>query len=115
MVEATIFKNDKNEIIEYKIKGHANFDDYGQDIVCAAVSVLSQNTLISLFEVVGLDKKSVEYRIDDNTGFIYVKLLKDIEPSLYRETQLLLKSLEVGIKSVAESYPKHVTLNYEGV
>ncbi len=115
MVRATIYKNNKNEIIEYKIKGHANFDDYGQDIVCAAVSVLSQTTLISLFKVVGVAKDSIEYRIDDRTGFIDVKLLDNIEPNLYDDIQLLLKSLEVGILSVAESYPKHVTLNYEGV
>lgn len=115
MVKATLVKNLKDEIIEYKVKGHANYDDYGQDIVCAAVSVLTQNTLISILEILALDENSINYRIDNKTGFIHVKLLDNIDIEKFENAQLLLKSLEIGLNSIVKSYPKHVTLNYEGV
>ena len=35
----------KNYITNIIIKGHANFDDYGKDIVCASVSSVVLNTI----------------------------------------------------------------------
>lgn len=115
MVKVIFYKGLDDKIVRYKIKGHADYDDYGKDIVCAAVSVLAQNTIMSMFQVIDIDKESVEYKIDDKTGFLDFKLKENIDSEKFMQAQILLKSLEVGVVSIANSYPKHVTLNYEGV
>ena len=92
------------------VTGHANYDDYGKDIVCAAMSILAQTTLLSLVEVCGLDENTIKYSIDEKSGFIDVELPKDIEISILEKTQILLESLIVGINSIVESYPEYVTL-----
>lgn len=112
MIIARILKDKNNYIKRYTIEGHANYDDYGKDIVCAAISVLAQTTLISLVEVCGLEKKTIKYSIDDEFGFLDVNLPRNIEISILEKTQIVLKTLVVGINSVIESYPEYVTLEY---
>ena len=45
MIHVTIYENDRKECIGFQTKGHAEYDEMGQDIVCAAVSVLVINTM----------------------------------------------------------------------
>ena len=62
--------------MQYDIKGHANFAPLGEDIVCAAISVLSQTTLMGLVEVLQLKRREIFYKIDDSTGYLNVELKK---------------------------------------
>ena len=110
MIVAKIYRDNENYIKKYTIKGHANYDSYGKDIVCAAISVLSQTTLLSLVEVCGLEENTIKYSIDEKTGFLDVELPEKIEKFKLDKTQILLESLVVGINSVIESYPEYVAL-----
>ena len=47
MITITVKKRN-DTYIEFRIKGHAGYAEEGQDIVCAAVSVLIINTVNSL-------------------------------------------------------------------
>jgi len=115
MIIAKVYKDSNNYIKKYTIKGHAGYDESGKDIICAAISVLSQTALLSLVEVCGLEEKTIKYSIDEKTGFLDVILPKDIEISILEKTQIVLNSLVVGINSVIESYPEYVTLEYREV
>ncbi|MDR7857074.1 ribosomal-processing cysteine protease Prp [Tissierella sp.] len=115
MIIAKIYKDKNNYIKKYTIKGHAKYDEHGKDIICAAISVLSQTALLSLVEVCCLDERDIKYSIDEKTGFLDVNLPKNIEISILEKTQIVLNSLVVGINSVIESYPQYVTLEYREV
>lgn len=110
MIIAEIYRDKNNFILGYRVKGHANYDTYGKDIVCAAMSVLSQTTLLSLVEVCDIAEKSIKYSINEKTGFLDVKLSKDIDSIKLDKAQILFKSLIVGINSIIESYPEYVSL-----
>ncbi len=112
MIKVTFYKDEDNNIKRYMVKGHANFDEYGKDIVCAAASILTQNTLISLVELLELEE-SIDYDIRD--GKMDVRLLENISQEAEEGAQLLLSSLELGLRSIAEQYPKNMTLQYKGV
>ena len=45
MIHVTIYQNSQKECIGFGTKGHAGYKDEGQDIVCAAASVLMINTV----------------------------------------------------------------------
>ena len=110
MIKIKIFRDKKNYIKKYTIEGHANYDEHGKDIVCAAVSVLGQTALLSLVQVCGLEERSIEFSIDSKLGFLDVNLPKNIESKVLEKTQIVLDTLIVGINSIVESYPQHVTL-----
>ena len=47
MITVTIYKK-SNQYLGFDINGHAGYAEEGSDIICAAVSVLSLNTLNSI-------------------------------------------------------------------
>lgn len=115
MIKVKIFKNDLGHIKRYNISGHANYNSHGEDIVCSAVSVLSYTALNALIELSGLNKNEIIYTIDEDSGYLDVVLPKIIPKLILEKTEIVLKTLEIGIKSVIESYPKYVTLEYREV
>jgi uncharacterized protein YsxB (DUF464 family) len=82
------------------ITGHANYAPIGQDIVCSAVSALTQVFIASV------DKLTTDnLKCDIKAGkavILYKNLTKD--------AQLLLSSFLFGLKLIAEQYPNNVKL-----
>ena len=48
MIHVTIFCNEDRECVGFQTEGHAEYADPGEDIICAAVSVLVINTINSI-------------------------------------------------------------------
>ena len=97
MVRVTILKDQQNLCRGFETKGHALYADKGQDIVCAAVSALTINTVNSLEQ---LTTDSFVLHSDEAAGRISVRFEK--EPG--EAAALLLSSYELGISGIAESY-----------
>ena len=112
MIEIELFSDSSQNIKKYKIKGHANFASYGEDIVCSAVSVLSQTVIMGLVEILELDENKIFYKIDENTGYLEVELKNIKNEELLKETQILLKTFKIGIESIEENYPRNVNIEY---
>ncbi len=114
MIHVVIYKDTRGNIKGYNISGHAEYDVYGKDIVCAAVSVLAQTALMSLVEVCKVKEEDLEYFIDDK-GIMDVKIKKNLSLPVLDKVDVVFKTLELGIKSIVESYPKYVSLRYKEV
>ncbi len=78
-----------------EIKGHANYDDYGKDIVCASVSSIVITTINAIIE---FDPESIYY--EDLNNRILIKKLKDddITNKLINNMVELLEELEKSYK-----------------
>lgn len=102
MTKITIFKKD-GIIVGYKVKGHSNFANAGEDIVCSAISMASEMTLGGLKEVLELD---VEGIVED--GFLQVRL----ETSLAKDdkVQTLFKTFELAMSSLEKDYARNVKM-----
>ena len=74
-----------------EIKGHANYDDYGKDIVCASVSSIVITTINAIIE---FDPESIYYEEKNNR--ILIEKLKDddITNKLINNMIELLEELE---------------------
>lgn len=115
MTKITILKNSNDSIVEYEIKGHAGYGAFGEDILCASISILSQTALISLNEVCGIDKNDISYSIDDKKGYLKVSLFTEL-PKVQREkADIVLKTMEVGLRGLIDIYPNYITLKYREV
>lgn len=63
----------KDEINSIKITGHANFADYGKDIVCASVSSIAITTVNALESL----DKDISY--DSKEGYLNITINKHDE------------------------------------
>lgn len=78
-----------------EIKGHAYYDDYGKDIVCASVSSIVITTINAIIE---FDPESIYY--EDLNNRILIEKLKDddITNKLINNMIELLEELEKSYK-----------------
>ena len=84
------------------VTGHANYDDYGKDIVCASVSSLITCTVNGIYS---LNKNSILYKDDSNT--IEIKILDD------ENALKLFNNLILMLKDLAKDYPKNTKIESE--
>lgn len=80
------------------VSGHAEYAEHGKDIVCAAVSTLTQVFIASVEELTAADIKHAV-----NSGYTVI----DIKESTER-AQVLIDSFFIGCQMVAEQYPEYV-------
>lgn len=112
MINVKIYRDSNGNIFKYTVEGHAGYSTSGSDIVCAAVSMLTQTTLIALNEVCKIDEEDIDYFIDDEKGKMSVAIPKTLQSEKLYSANIVLKTMEVGIKALIDSYPRYITLKY---
>ena len=96
MISVEIYKKN-GSYKEIKCSGHAMYDDYGKDIVCAAVSV----TILNCFN-------SIEEFTDDfvssstDNGITHLELKDNISS----DAELLINSMILGLNQIKSNYGK---------
>lgn len=82
------------------ITGHANFDDYGKDIVCAAVSSI---IMTSIEGIATFDKMAVDIQEETDKLIIIINKHDDI-------TDKLIDNMSKCIQEVANKYPQNIKI-----
>jgi len=98
-----------NEINEITVSGHADFADSGEDIICAAVSVLTISVLNGLTEIVGR-KDLCESVKDGYTHFTIPKTSNELQRI---KTDILIATYQLGIQGIKEAYGDYIQINKE--
>ena len=93
-------------IVEFTLSGHTGAGERGSDIVCAALSAVSQTALLGLTRVI---KAPVKFERDDEKGFLHVTVNTDNE-DVRRRRGDVLNTMLCGIKDMAEGYPQFIKL-----
>ena len=105
MIRAKVQKDREGNCLRISIKGPALFDDKGKDIVCAAVSILTINTVNSLE---AFTNSRFTTNTDDGIEVIFTETPDE-------KAKLLLDSYLLGLKGISEEYSQNVRLSIEEV
>ena len=81
------------------IKGHANYDELGKDIVCASVSSMVITTVNAILRI---DNDAIKYS-DDNG--VTIDIIKDDEI-----TNKLINNLIDLLEELEKQYPKYIEI-----
>ena len=104
MIRAKLFRTPDGVWAGYELRGHAGWAEAGQDIVCAAASVLAINCVNSLETVC-----QVQARVTGgNDGQLSVMLPERLSPQQNHDAQILLGALRQGLSDLQEEYPDHI-------
>ena len=109
MTKVTILQNSKNECVGFDVFGHAGYAEEGEDIVCAAISILVINTMnaIERFTDVNFTQD-----VDEEGCMIQFRIEKPT-----KETTLLLETMILGLQTLEdnEDYEDYMDLIFEEV
>lgn len=89
-----------NLIKSVSIKGHAFYDTYGKDIVCAAVSSIVTTTIN---DILALTEDKIKY--DTQDGNVLITVVSDNEV-----VKKLLNVMLNMLKELASDYPKNIKI-----
>ncbi len=101
MISININRDQEGNIISFSGQGHAEYAEYGTDIVCAAVSAIMQTAAI------GLDNHlNLNFDIEINDGWLSCQLTSELAQQ--KEVRAILETMFLGLKSTEESYQKYL-------
>jgi uncharacterized protein YsxB (DUF464 family) len=108
MTSITVIK-EENRVLAFTCNGHAGYAKESEDIVCAAISILTINTMNAIEKYTDTTASLVA---DDEEGMIEFRI---DNPS--NETTLLLDTMILGLETLAddENYADFIDLTFEEV
>lgn len=90
------------------LDGHAGSGMYGQDIVCAAESMLTQALLQTLIDMESEKKLGLEWTGSPEIGFLHVEAAP---AEGYRdEVTACYRMAVTGLRMLEERYPKYIRI-----
>lgn len=109
MTKVTVYKNKQNECVGFRVFGHSGYADTGEDIVCAAISILVINTMNAIECFTDVKFKQ---QVNEEQGLIEYKIEKTT-----KETTLLLKTMILGLQTLEDNklYTDYIDLIFEEV
>lgn len=81
-----IFFDENEKIYGFRVKGHSGYAKKGEDIVCAAVSALTETALLGIGKHL---KRRVDYEVKSGNLFMFLKEAPDDFTEAVLETMLL--------------------------
>ena len=100
MIKITILYNE-NKFASLEVKGHANSAEYGQDIVCSAVSALIFGGLSNI-----LNEENYEHYDDEKKGYFQLECISKNSD----HDKVVIETVIAGIRKIQKEYPKNVRL-----
>ena len=110
MTTIAFFQTPEGILSGFDSRGHTGFAEAGEDIVCAAVSALTQATLNGLLNVL---KAPAAFELDEEGAYLAVSLVEDFPQDKAEGAQLLLETLLAGLRSVEAAYPRFVRVIFK--
>ncbi len=98
-------KTRDGHIVEVVIQGHAGTAVYGHDIVCAAISALSQTAALGLIKVAKID---AHFSRDELKGFFGITLPEKLTEEQRHDADVILETMMTGIRDIEKGYPKYI-------
>lgn len=104
MVKATYTVNENTHTLT--VTGHANYAEYGKDIVCAGVSSLVQ-ALIGWIEENSWKAECASVDTTDGEVIISCEGGEDVAAAFYMAS--------IGLEQISDCYPDHVQIDIIGL
>lgn len=107
MIQIDVYYSSSDKIARLEISGHADYADFGEDIVCAGVSALAETAILSVKSL------GIKARIIKKDGYLLLEIpnVKNKTNKVLNDVNTILKAIVLGLEDLSLSYPRHVVLN----
>lgn len=105
MITVRLRRASSGQIVGFSVRGHSGSAAKGRDIVCAAVSALTQGAALGLQRRLGID---VALLLGD--GEMDCALPTGSDPAVLARAQDILETMRIGLEEIAADHPRLVTI-----
>lgn len=107
MIRIRVTRNG-GKVAQVTVSGHAGSAPEGEDLICAAVSVLAQTYLFSLERLL-----NIHVGTDVRDGYLSLTLPEELPERMTDDANLLAESMLVGMDEINRSYPGFLEVTEE--
>lgn len=112
MVKVQVYRDRNGQVLTFQLSGHARGRRSGEyDLVCAAISAVTQTALLGLGEYVGLYDR-LEYQIDED-GWLYCRLPESLTPDERLRTDAIIETMLIGLRSIEKEFSNNLKVEEE--
>ena len=104
MTDITVYYKN-GALVGFDAEGHTGYADRGEDIVCAAVSAVTQTAVIGITELI---KAPCALEVTD--GELHLMLSKSVKGELLKKAELILGTMLLGLRSIETDYSDYLRL-----
>ena len=98
------------EIKGFSIKGHAGAEKTGEyDLVCAGISAIGYTALGALDELCGI------HTYKESEGNLQLTLPDTMTAEAWAKAQIILETMDIGLKQIENQYARHIQVRYKEV
>jgi uncharacterized protein YsxB (DUF464 family) len=103
MIKIKTSRNTDGQIVALNVCGHAGWGGKGQDIVCAAVSALTQAALLGLKKQAGA---CLDYKVQKEPALLTFTLTSPPDD----KTDAILETMLLGLAEIVKAYPGNLDM-----
>src|SRR5699024_10743152 len=100
-----IHENDDGRVVSFNMSGHADFDEYGKDIVCDGASSIVFGNVNAIISMTDADP---ERELDDDGGYLQFSG----ESPNDEKMQTTIKAIKISLKTIEEEYNDYIRIEY---
>ena len=100
-----ITRDKGHHAVAFEVKGHSGYADAGEDIVCAAVSAITQTAALGLSEVL---KLNIELQIADGHLTCILPMIE--KESLREQADVIVNTMQAGLQNLVKEYSSYIKI-----
>ena len=104
MTEITVLEK-RGRLVGFDATGHTGYAEEGEDIVCAAVSAITQTAVIGITEVI-----KAPCALDISDGELHLMLERSVKGKQLEQAELIIGTMLAGLRSIETDYSDYLKL-----
>ena len=109
MVRVTVLR-ERGTPVGFELAGHAEQGAYGEDIVCAGISAITETALLGVTDVLKLDAA-----MSREEGHLRCELSRETAGEDLEKAAIVFNTMIAGLTSLQRAYPKSLKFSYREV
>jgi len=104
------FSTLNGKFVGVECDGHCDYAEEGADIVCAALSSITQTAVLGIMRLVGVN---VDYKTDEKKGYLKAIVASNLKESDAHDVDLILRTAYLGASDLYETFSDFITVEVE--
>jgi len=109
MIQITINRTESGKIKTFKMSGHANYANPGEDIVCAGASAVSLGMVNAIEKLTGVAPKAEQGK----SGYLKCVFPDNLSDDTDEKVQLLLEAMVLSLQEIEQISGKHIKITFK--
>lgn len=87
--------------------GHTNYGEYGEDIVCSALSSVVQTAALGLMSVAGIN---INLKREEEKGYLLLEVPEDLSELKQIQADAILETMLCGVSDLYQGFSDFIEL-----